>query len=234
MFGLFKKRPQPEKEQPQPRTGPFASFERAITLLPHFYRTEPAFSECLRLVANDDPQAVESLIALTKVEGHYFSDQFWREVADCASQVELPGQVAYCQQQIEKNANELNQKLQPGWTMYKTDPSTYKTHIAQSVWDRWDEARRTKHNVSKLLKKNGFHMVQDGREGTLYYVNKGRLMEFYVEPSGNPEYSIIVSFSRVSGYVLPARVKMTDDEKGRLKADLQAWLRRKGYRALLS
>jgi hypothetical protein len=235
MFGLFKKKqPQPQKEQPQPRTGPFASLEHAITLLPQFYRTEPAFSECLRLVANDDPQAVESLIALTNVDGHHFSDQFWREVEACASMLALQEQVAYCQQQIERNAKELPQKLQPGWTMYKTGPSTYQTQIAQSVWDAWDEARRTKHNVSKLLKKNGFHMVQDGREGTLYYVNNGRLMEFYVELSGNPEYSIIVSFSRVNGYVLPARVKITDDEKQRLKADLQAWLRRNGYRALVS
>lgn len=236
MFNLFKKKPQgqpQQQQQPQQENGPFASLERAITLLPESYRTEPAFSECLGLVANRDARAVESLIALTRVEGHYFSDQFWREVSACASLLNLPDQAAYCQQQIEKNASELNQKLQPGWTMVKTGPSTFQAQIAQSVRDGWDEARRSKHNVPKLLRKNGFHMVSDGREGTLYYVNKGRLMEFYVELSGDPKYSIIIHFNRAAGYILPERVKLTDEEKERLKGDLQAWLRRNGYRALL-
>jgi hypothetical protein len=76
-------------------------------------------------------------------------------------------------------------------------------------------------------------MVRDGREGTLYYVNKGRLMEFYVELSGDPEYSIIISFDRATGYVLPERVSLTDEEKRQVKADLQAWLRQQGIRALL-
>jgi hypothetical protein len=168
------------------------------------------------------------------LEGHYFSDQFWREVAACASRLGLSGQAAYCDRQIEKNASELSQKVQPGWTMIRTGPSTYQTKVAQSVWDRWDEARRRKHNVPRLLRKNGFHMVQDGREGTLYYVNKGRLMEFYVELSGDPEYSIIINFDRVSGYVLPERVRLTDEEKKQLKVDLQAWLRRQRIRALLN
>jgi hypothetical protein len=233
MFNLFKKQPQQAKKQPQQETGPFACLERAITLLPEFYRTEPAFSDCLSLVANRDARAVESLIALTKVEGLYFSDQFWREVSACASLLNLSDQAAYCNQQIEKNAKELSQKLQPGWTTVKTGPSTFQVQIAQSVRDGWDEARRSKHNVPKLLRKNGFHMVQDGREGTLYYVNKGRLMEFYVELSGDPEYSIIISFNRVTGYVLPERVRLTDEEKNQLKVDLQAWLRRQGIRALL-
>lgn len=76
-------------------------------------------------------------------------------------------------------------------------------------------------------------MVRDGREGTLYYVNKGRVMEFYVELSGDPQYSIIIHFNTVNNYVLPTRVRLTDDEKKQLKLDLQAWLRRQGYRALL-
>jgi hypothetical protein len=76
-------------------------------------------------------------------------------------------------------------------------------------------------------------MVQDGREGTLYYVNKGRLMEFYVEPSGNPEYSMIIHFNRATGYVLPQRVRLTDEEKKQVEVDLQAWLRRQRIRALL-
>jgi hypothetical protein len=245
MFNLFKKKPQPEKMQPpqEPGTGPFASQEqeagpfasltRAIDLLPEFYRTEPAFSACLSLIANRDPQAVESLIGLTKLEGHYFSDPFWREVAACASQLDLPDQAAYCNRQMERNARELGQKLQPGWTMEKTGPSSYTSHITQSIRDGWEDARRNKHNVSKLLKQNGFHMVSDGREGMLYYVKDGRLMEFYVELSGDPKYSIIVHFDRVTGYVYPKRIPVTEEEKQKLKAELEAWLRRKGYRALL-
>jgi hypothetical protein len=87
--------------------------------------------------------------------------------------------------------------------------------------------------LTPVLKKNGFHMVRDGREGTLYYVNKGRFKEFYVELCGDPQYSIIIAFNRVTGYVLPERVRLTDEEKKQLKVDLQACLHRQGILALL-
>jgi hypothetical protein len=233
MFKLFKKQPQQETKQPQQETGPFAGIERAITLMPDVYRTEPAFSDCLRLVAGRDPRAVESLISLTKLDGLYFSDQFWREVEDCASKLNLPDPAVYCNQQIERNARELSLKLQPGWTIARTGPSSYQMQMSQAVREARNEERRRKHNVPRLLRKDGFHMVQEGREGTLYYVDDGRLMEFYVELSGNPEYSIIIQFNDVNDYVLPTRVKLTDEEKKQLRADLQKWLDRKGTRALL-
>jgi hypothetical protein len=226
MFNIFKKKQKNISD-------PYAILEGAIELLPEFYRTEPGFSACLRSAANHDSKAVASLIALTTVEGHYFSDDFWKEVSESARLLALPEQVSYCKKQISKNAQELKDKTPRGWTTVKVGTSGYKHYIAQSIKDSWNEERRRKHNVPKLLQENGFHLVKDGRVGTIYYVKDGQLIEIDLEMAGSREYDIIIFFGAVTHYALPKKISLTEDEKNQLKIELVGWLSEKGIKAHL-
>lgn len=226
MFNIFKK-----KRENTPDS--YVILKDLLKLLPEFYRIEPGFSDCVRLITNHDPNAVESLITLTKVEGHYFSDAFWKNLSMCAQTLVLASQASYCSQQLEKNAKELNQKLPKGWSTVKSGDSSYTVYIAQSIKDGWNEERRRKDNVPKLLKKNGFHLVNNGRAGTIYYVKDGQLIEIGFEMSGVKEYDILISFNIVIHYVLPNKVDLSEREKSLLKTELIKWLEEKRIKAKL-
>ena len=226
MFNIFKKKQESTFDS-------FVVLKDLLELLPEFYRIEPGFSDCVQLTTNRDLNAVESLIALTKVEGHYFSDEFWKDLLKCAQTLDLSSQASYCSQQIEKNAKELKQKLPKGWSTVKSGDSSYSVYIAQSIKDGWDEERRRKDNVPKLLKKNGFHLANNGRAGTIYYVKDGQLIEIGFEMSGVKEYDILISFNTVTHYVLPNKVALSESEKSLLKSELIEWLNEKRTKAQL-
>ena len=128
----------------------FIILKYLISLLPNLYRKEPDFSTCVMLVENLEAQSVEKLIALTQVEGHYFSDDFWKELSKCAVALELPSQVLYCNQQLERN-KAFEHQIPLGWTMVKVERSKYVSYAAQSLIDKWSEERRHRHNVHQFI-----------------------------------------------------------------------------------
>jgi hypothetical protein len=222
------------KKQPENKPDPFIRLGQAITLLPEFYRTEPAFSDCISLVTRRDPKAIDTLIALTRVDGHYFSERFWTEILACATLLDLPTEAAYCKRQIDKNLQELGEPLPRGWATVKTSASSQTVYIAQSIKDEWAAERRRKHEVSKLLTQDGFHLVRHGLAGTIYHVNQGQLIEIDIEMSGSREYDMVVYFESVTHYALPEVAELTQEEKHQLKAELIHWLNTQGIKPCLS
>jgi hypothetical protein len=222
--------------QQRDKPDPFLKLKKAIALLPEFYRIEPAFSDCIRLLGSHDPKAVDGLLTLTKVDGHYFSNAFWVEVSESAMLLSLPAQASYCKQKIDRNTRELDDQIPEGWTTVKLGNSpyaSYQHYIAQSIKDRWGEERRRKHHVSEFLSKDGFHLVRDGRGGMIYYVNSDKLIEIEIELSGNPAFDIIVYFHSVTHCALPKRIELTQEERNQLKPELIQWLSSEGIRASL-
>ena len=126
-----------------------------------------------------------------------------------------------------------NRKLPEGWKETKISENTYLTHIPQEQKDKWGNERRKKDNIDKLSKKDGFHDKPNGRAGTIYYVEKGKVCELDYEISGVKEFDILIYFDQLTEWILPEIETLSLIDKQRIKLELQNWLDSKKIRAEL-
>ena len=122
-------------------------------------------------------------------------------------------------------------KLPKGWTERKISEDVYLTNIPQEQKDKWKAKRRKRDNVDQLINKNGFHIKDSGRAGTIYYVETGKYCEIDFELSGVDKFDILIFFDSLTDWVLPDKQLMNTDEKGELKNKLKSWLTSKNIRA---
>ena len=124
-------------------------------------------------------------------------------------------------------------KLPQGWTETKVSEGTYVAKISQEQKDNWDNERREKDNVRKLSKTDGFHDESNGRQGTIYFVDNGKVCELFYEISGAKEYDILIWFDQLDKWILPKVEPLNQVDKQVIKEKLKYWLDSKNIRAEL-
>jgi len=87
---------------------------------------------------------------------------------------------------------------------------------------------RKKDNISKLIKRNGFHFKYSGRAGTIYYVVNSLAFEIDVEmcPAG-PEADFFIWPRNGRKWAYPEYKDMSEDEYNLMKTQFQEWLIKK-------
>src|SRR5687768_8817061 len=179
IFSIFKK----SKTEPQDLT-PAAILRLTQAYVPEFYKDNEQFKESKEFLDHNEwGLALETLIEMADESGHYFSEDFWHNLATCADKMQMIQQAEYCRQQISRNEKEIGSKTPKGWTTIKIDDNTREHHIAKIVEDKWMSDRHQKDKLNDLLKVNGFHIKYHGRSGTIYYIDNGKVLEIGFEMS---------------------------------------------------
>ena len=110
-----------------------------------------------------------------------------------------------------------NNKFPKNWTETKTSENLFLTHIPHEEKNQWRLDRWKKDDVDKILKKEGFTIKSSGRTGTIYYVEKDKLLEIDYEISGISEFDILINFETLQNWLLPNIAKISTSEKNEIK-----------------
>ncbi|HEV7347926.1 hypothetical protein [Telluribacter sp.] len=120
--------------------------------------------------------------------------------------------------------------LPDGWTETKISEDNYITHIPQEQKDKWLIDKWDKDKLPEILLTHGFHLKQDGRAGTIYYVSNDQFCEIYYELSAVPQFDILIFFDSLKEWSQPKR-EMTEEENIKLKQELTNWLAKEKIKA---
>ena len=74
------------------------------------------------------------------------------------------------------------------------------------------------------MNDDGFHIKQDFRAGTIYFVENFKVCEIYFELSGVSKFDILVFFDNLEEWSLPFKIKMTKLEIQEIREKLIIWL----------
>ena len=223
IFSIFKKR----KTEPSELT-PAAILRLTQDYVPEFYKDSEQFKEsknCLK--HNEWGLALDNLIEMADESGHYFSEDFWLNLATCADKMQMTPQAEYCKQQIMKNENDVGYKTPEGWTTVMIDDNHFEHHIAELVKDKWINERRQKDNFDKLIMTDGFHIKYHGRAGMIYYVDNGKVLEIDFEMSGVPQYDLLPYFDNLKSWTIPKNEPFASKEQSAIKDKFLEWLKSK-------
>jgi hypothetical protein len=121
-------------------------------------------------------------------------------------------------------SNSKIRKLPNGLRETKTSEDTYVTDISQEQLDNWKIEKWKKDKVDDLLNDDGFHLKQDFRGGTIYFVDNGKVCEIYFELSGVTQFDILVFFENLVEWSFPLKTKMTEIEANEIREKLMIWL----------
>lgn len=223
IFSLFKKR----KTESQDLT--LAAILRLTqAYVPEFYKDSEKFKEIKEFLDHNEwGLALETLIEIADESGHYFSEDFWHNLATCVDKIQMPQQADYCRQQVIRNEKEVGNKTPKGWTTIKIDDTHFQHHIAEIVKDEWTSERHQKDKLKDLLKINGFHIKHNGRAGIIYYIDEGKVLEIYFEMSGVPQYDLLLYFDTLTGWTIPKGESFAPKEQSAIKEKLLECLKSK-------
>ncbi len=198
---------------------------RLVEYMPEFHKTHRQFVNSIDFLERKEWElALESLIELANESGHYFSEEFWFELAKSADKMSLKSQGIFCRQQIERNEREINMTTPFGWTTIKIDDNHFQHYIAEKLNEESTTERRKKDNVVKLMHKDGVYLKSYGRAGTLYIVNSGRLGEVWFEMGGLT--GLILYFSKLKSWSLPTEKQLTIEEKVEIRRSIIEWAKK--------
>jgi hypothetical protein len=226
IFSIFKKR----KREPLELT-PDAILRLTQEYVPEFYKVSENFKQSKDFLKHNEwGLALDNLIEMADGSGHYFSEDFWLNLATCADRMQMTQQAEYCRQQIIKNENDLGRKTPKGWTTVKIDDSHFEQHVAKVVKDKWVSERRQKDNFDKLVTTDGFHIKYHGRGGIIYYVTNGKILEIEFEMSGVSQYDLLPYFDNLKGWTIPKNEPFAFKEQSAIKEKLLEWLKSKSIK----
>jgi hypothetical protein len=123
--------------------------------------------------------------------------------------------------------NLLKHLLPKSWTETKTSENSYLINIPKEEIDKWQILRWKKDNVNKLIKKDGFYIKPDGRNGVIYFVDENQLCQIYFESSAVKEFDILIFFEQLNEWQLPNKKVILDNEKEIIREKLLFWLKDK-------
>lgn len=124
-------------------------------------------------------------------------------------------------------------KLPEGWTETKVTENTFVTEIPKEQKNKWEKERREKDKIEQLIKIEGFHNKSNGRSGTIYYVEKGKICELYYEISGVKKFDILIWFDQLTDWIFPNKEPIKIEDKEAIKNKLVDWLDQNRIRAEL-
>ena len=140
IFSIFKKR----KTELQDLK-PAAILRLTQEFVPEFYKDIEQFKESKEFLENNEwGLALDTLIEMADESGHYFSEDFWLNLAICADKMQMTQQAEYCRQQITRNEKEIGNKTPKGWTTIKIDDAQFEHHVAEIVKDKRANDRNQK------------------------------------------------------------------------------------------
>jgi hypothetical protein len=200
---------------------PEQAIKRQVDYMPDYYKTDIHFKKTIDFLEQHEWElALDTLIELASVSGHYFAEDFWLSLANSADKMSMPERAEFCRKQIDRNLKDLKSKTPFGWTTVKFDNTHFQHHISEKLREEWAFKRRTEDKVLELINQDGIHLKSHGRSGFIYYVDKSRIaeIEFEIGIKG-----LITYFDSVEHWVLPSRMTMTKGEKGKLKRQLNYW-----------
>jgi hypothetical protein len=91
------------KRQQKTELTPEQTIRRLVVYMPDFYRAHRQFIDCTEFLEHHEwGLALDSLIQLAIETEHYFSEDFWLELAKAADKMELTATSDYCRKQIIK------------------------------------------------------------------------------------------------------------------------------------
>lgn len=223
IFSIFKKR----KTEPS-ELKPAAILRVTHEYVPEFYKDTEKFKESKDFLKHNEwGLSLDTLIEMADESGHYFSEDFWLNLATCADKMQMTQQADFCREQIIKNGREIGHKTPKGWTTVKIDNTTFQNHIAEIVKDKWVSERRQKDNFNKLIETDGFHIKYHGRGGMIYYVDNGKVLEIDFEMSGVPQYDLFPYFDNLKGWTIPKNEPFAFKEQSTIKEEFLEWLKSK-------
>jgi len=209
------------KRKRQTDYSPEQTMRRLVEYMPEFYKTHRQFVNSIDFLKQKEWElALNSLIELADETEHYFSEEFWVELAKSADKMNLNSQGVFCRQQIERNEKEINMKTPFGWTTIKIDDSHFQHYIAEKLKEEWVDDRREKDKVFELIKTDGIHLKSHGRTGYLYIVEKGKICEVEFELGTN---GLILYFGKLTDWSLPTKKTLSIQEKQNIKNSITDW-----------
>jgi hypothetical protein len=223
IFSIFKK----NKNKTQDLK-PVAILRLIQEYVPEFYKTNSHFKESKEFLQhNEYGLALESLIEMADESGHYFSEDFWSDLATCADKIHLTERANFCRQQIIKNESEIGMKTPKGWTTFKLDDNSIGHHVAKIVENDFLNEIHSKDEFDELVKTNGFHHKTHGRYGIIYYIADGKVLEISYEISGVWKYDLHIDFDSLNSWTIPANERFVFKEKSTIREALLEWLKGK-------
>ena len=107
-------------------------------------------------------------------------------------------------------------------------------HFAEVVKDKLAGERHQKDMLNELLTHNGFHLKPQGRVGTIYYIDNGKVLEIGYEISGVPQYDLLPYFDNIETWAIPNGEPVHPKQKVEIRQQLIAWLKTKGIKTDLT
>ncbi|WP_298486692.1 hypothetical protein [uncultured Maribacter sp.] len=213
------------KKKEKPQLSPKQTIKRIIEYMPKIYEEHRQFKNSKEFFEqNEFGLSLESLVELADETGHYFSEEFWDQLANSARKMKMDKIAEYCDNQSKRNITELGFKIPFGWTEIKSAENVFQANISEKLKKEWNSKRRVKDKVDKLLNKNGVHLKSRGRGGHIYYVENGKLAEFEWELEVG---GIRLWFESESKWCLPTESELKKEDKKRIKNSIVEWAKQK-------
>jgi hypothetical protein len=90
--------------------------------------------------------------------------------------------------------------------------------------ESWAAKRRRQDKVEQMRRVDGFYHCSHGREGMIYYVQQGRVLELYAEMSGDKQFAFLIHFQEATHWALPVKQVVSLEEKAVIREQLSKWL----------
>ncbi len=233
-FNLFRRKNKSLNVLPLKENSLREALDKVAELIPDRYKNEQQFINFLQFIEHEDwSHALESLVGLADKSGHFFSDAFWMNLSNCARGISMLSLADYCSQQILRNKSELGHSIPDGYIIEKVGDTMFNSYISEKIKNDWVAERREKDKLNRFITSNGFHLKSQGRCGTIYYIEDGKVLEIDYEISGTKKYDLLIFYDSVSNWALPIQAKLSDSQKSEIRSGLVEWLKLKKIRAEL-
>lgn len=201
---------------------------QVLEYTPEVYKTSSYYTAANDFLAKlETEQALENIVGLAEESGHYFSEEFWLDLAVCANKMKLSSKSDYCYRQIARNKEEIGLYAPKGWTIIKVADNIHTFQIAKVIRENWKSAQHNRDNLQAFIHENGFHLKPFGWGGTIYYIDNGKVLEIDFELSSGQKYDMLLSFETVKHWTKPFEQPFSKKEKDAVRAKLFAWLKKK-------
>lgn len=224
LFDLFKK-----KNAAPAELSSHVSFEenllkQSVDFIPSHFRNTQTYANVIEYLSHNQlALALKSLVKLGDQPNFYFNNDYWIELSQAATRLNLPEEYAICQRKLDDNKIN-NIVLYKGIVIEKVSDDTYKHYISDYLNNEKNEERRTKDGLAEIKAVNGFHMRSYGKEGTIYYIINKRVCEIKYQLSRVSGCITIYRYS-YEYWVMPIRQRLSDAEKETLRKEITDWLK---------
>lgn len=204
---------------------------QVLEYTPEVYKTSKYYAAASDFLASAaTEQALDNIVGLAEESGHYFSEDFWLNLAVCANKMKLSEKTDFCYRQIARNKEEIGLYAPKGWTIIKVADNIHTFQIAKVIKEDWKGVQHKRDNLQEFIKENGFHLKPFGWGGTIYYIENGRVLEIDFELSSGKKYDMLLAFETIKHWTKPFEHPFTKKEKDAVRAKLVAWLKKKQLR----